>query len=182
MQLQRAELPHLLLIDDDETFCAVLARALENRGFDVLVAHDGASAARVIDTLAPEYAVVDLRLPDMSGLKLVAQIKSLDENARVVVLTGYGSISTAIDAIRLGATSYLTKPANADDIMAAFAPQGPDFGTTPEFQPLSVERVEWEHIQRVLADLKGNISAAARAMNMHRRTLQRKLGKNPPRT
>ena len=182
MQPQRAELPHLLLIDDDETFCTVLARALENRGFNVIVAHDGASAARVIDMLAPEYAVVDLRLPDMSGLKLVAQIKSLDENARVVVLTGYGSITTAIDAIRLGATSYLTKPANADDIMAAFAPQGPDFDMTSELRPLSVERLEWEHIQRVLADLKGNISAAARAMNMHRRTLQRKLGKNPPRT
>ena len=182
MQPQRGELPHLLLIDDDKTFCTVLARALENRGFNVIVAHNGASAARLIDMLAPEYAVVDLRLPDMSGLKLVAQIKNLNESARIVVLTGYGSINTAIDAIRLGATSYLTKPANADDIMAAFTPQGPNFDMAPGSQPLSVERLEWEHIQRVLADLKGNISAAARAMNMHRRTLQRKLGKNPPRT
>jgi two-component system, response regulator RegA len=175
--------PNLLLVDDDTTFCAVLARALDNRGYEVSVAHDGASAAAHIEQRVPQFAVIDLRLPDMSGLRLVARLKNAGQHTRIVVLTGYGSIGTAIDAIKLGATYYLTKPANADEILAAFEQMGPQDGAEPEHhKPVSLNRLEWEHIQRVLVEADGNISAAARALNMHRRTLQRKLGKNPPRT
>jgi two-component system, response regulator RegA len=177
----QAERPNLLLADDDRSFCEVLARALEYRGYAVQVAHDGAAARQVVDATAPEYAVVDLRLPDMSGLKLVDYLKRADEHTSIVVLTGYGSIATAIEAIKLGATHYLTKPTHVDQIMAAFERTAPDpeMGTAPT--PLSVDRLEWEHIQRVLSGFGDNISATARALNMHRRTLQRKLSKHPPR-
>ena len=175
------ERPTLLLVDDDVTFCDVLARALEGRGYEVSVAHDGAAAAALIDERVLEFAIIDLRLPDMSGLKLVSRLKSADEHTRIVVLTGYGSIGTAIEAIKLGATYYLTKPANAEEILAAFDQMGPEFEAEPLRKPVSLNRLEWEHIQRVLVEFSGNISAAARALNMHRRTLQRKLGKNPPR-
>jgi two-component system, response regulator RegA len=175
------ERPSLLLADDDVAFCQVLCRALENRGYCVDIAHDGASALRLIDELQPEYAVVDLRLPDMSGLKVVDRLRVADENTRTVVLTGYGSIATAVEATKLGATYYLTKPANADQITAAFMHQRADPDIDPSMRPLSVDRMEWEHIQRVLTGYDGNISATARALSMHRRTLQRKLSKHPPR-
>jgi two-component system response regulator RegA len=173
--------PSLLLADDDRTFCQVLAKALEARGFAVETAHDGKSALRLIDEMAPEYAVFDLRLPDMSGLKLVERLKAVDAHTNIVCLTGYGSIATAIEAIKLGATHYLTKPANADQVVEAFGHKEPNPAIDTADHHLSVGRLEWEHIQGVLTQHDGNISATSRALNMHRRTLQRKLQKNPPR-
>jgi two-component system, response regulator RegA len=176
-----ADYPSLLLADDDRTFSQVLAKALEARGYAVATAHDGESALRQIDETTPEYAVIDLRLPDMSGLKLVERLKAVDAHTNIVCLTGYGSIATAIEAIKLGATHYLTKPANADQVVAAFGNKAPNPGIDAADHLLSVERLEWEHIQGVLTRHDGNISATSRALNMHRRTLQRKLHKNPPR-
>lgn len=181
MEMHRSERPSLLLADDDRTYCQVLAKAIEARGFAVDTVHDGASALRQIDECAPEYAIVDLHLPDMSGLKLIKHLKRADENTNIVLLTGYASIATAIEAIKLGATHYLTKPSNADQIVAAFEHKQADPDVAPAARPLSVDRLEWEHIQRVLSGFDGNISATARALNMHRRTLQRKLSKHPPR-
>jgi len=181
MDPPRHERPNLLLADDDRTFCQVLTKALEGRGFAVDTVHDGASALRLIEEAAPEYAVVDLRLPDMSGLKLVERLKAVDENTNIVVLTGYGSIATAIEAIKLGATHYLTKPTNADEIEQSFKKRRANADAPLSDRPLSIDRLEWEHIQRVLASFDDNISATARALNMHRRTLQRKLGKRPVR-
>jgi two-component system response regulator RegA len=181
MGIPETERPSLLLVDDDRTLCQVLARALEARGFAVTTAHDGATALQRIEALTPEYAVIDMRLPDVSGLKLVERLNQADEHTRIVVLTGYGSIATAIDAIKLGATYYLAKPADAEQIVAAFQHREPDLGVAPAERPLSVDRMEWEHIQRVLSSVDGNISAAARVLHMHRRTLQRKLNKFPPR-
>ena len=182
MEAHPTERPSLLLVDDDRTLCQVLARALDARGFAVVAVHDGASALQSIVTLAPEYAVVDLRLPDMSGLTVVERLMGADPATRIVVLTGYGSIATAVDAVKLGAIYYLTKPTDADQIVAAFQHREPDAGVPLAERPLSVDRMEWEHIQRVLSSVDGNISAAARALNMHRRTLQRKLNKFPPRS
>lgn len=181
MRRHHSDRPRLLLVDDDPTYCSVLSGALEDRGFDVKAALYGSAGVQLIDSWTPQFAVFDLRLPDMSGLNLVARLNEVATDARIVVLTGYGSITTAIDAIKLGAVYYLTKPANADQILAAFDARCPDPGSAPTTRPVSVSRLEWEHIQRVLVDMDGNISAAARAMNMHRRTLQRKLNKNPPR-
>ncbi|MFZ2649329.1 MAG: response regulator transcription factor [Burkholderiaceae bacterium] len=180
-QAMHSERPHLLLADDDITFCQVLAKAIEARGFDVETVHDGASALRRIDESAPEYAIVDMHLPDMSGLKLIERLKAVDEHTNVVLLTGYASIATAIEAIKLGATYYLMKPSTPDQIVAAFDHKKPDTDIAPAAKPLSVDRLEWEHIQAVLARLGGSISATARALNMHRRTLQRKLNKHAPR-
>ncbi len=181
MEVPRIERPTLLLVEDDRTLSQVLTRALDARGFAVTPVHDGASALQSIRAMAPEYAVVDMRLPDMSGLKVVEQLKLADEHTRIVVLTGYGSIATAIDAIKLGATYYLTKPTDADQIVAAFEQQEAQVDVPLADRPLSVDRMEWEHIQRVLSSVDGNISAAARLLTMHRRTLQRKLNKYPPR-
>jgi two-component system, response regulator RegA len=180
MTASTLEHPNLLLVDDDRVLCQVLSRALTARGYVVDMAHDGASTLRMIDDLAPEYAIIDLRLPDMSGLRVVERLKAADENTKVVVLTGFGSIATAIEAIKRGATHYLTKPTSVDDIVAAFDHRLQPIESTPTDKPLSVDRLEWEHIQRVLNDFDGNISATARALSMHRRTLQRKLSKHPP--
>ncbi len=172
------ERPTLLLVDDDVTFCSVLSRALEKRGFAVTIAHSVEEATPLAQASPPEYAVVDLKMAGASGLTLIRTLHELDPATRIVVLTGYASIATAVEAIKLGATQYLSKPANADEIVAAFGHLA-----SPEIplnaQPPSVERVEWEHIQRVLQENQGNISATARALNMHRRTLQRKLAKRP---
>jgi two-component system, response regulator RegA len=175
------ETPSLLLVDDDEIYCDVLARALEKRGFAVTCAHDVSDALVLIGSRVPEYAVIDLRMPGGSGLDLVAKLTAIDPAIRVVVLTGYASIVTAVEAIKLGATHYLTKPADADQIVAAFSRQNGDVNVPLEETPISVDRMEWEHIQRVLADSNGNISEAARRLGMHRRTLQRKLNKRPAR-
>ena len=175
------ERPSLLLADDDRAFCQVLARALEARGYAVDAVHDGASALSLIAQAMPEFAVVDLRLPDMSGLKLVKRLMEVDEHTNIVVLTGFGSIATAIEAIKLGATHYLTKPTTGDEIEHAFNKKRANAEVALADKPLSVNRLEWEHIQRVLASFDDNISATARALNMHRRTLQRKLSKHPTR-
>ncbi|MCX7626951.1 MAG: response regulator transcription factor [Methylophilaceae bacterium] len=171
--------PTLLLVDDDDTFRTVLASALEKRGFAVTTAPDVAQALLVAEANPPEYAVVDLKMPGPSGLTLVKRLKELDGATRIVVLTGYASIATAVEAIKLGATHYLAKPANADEIVAALHRDAGDDTLPLSVTPLSVERLEWEHIQRVLAEHDGNISATARALSMHRRTLQRKLAKYP---
>ena len=181
MLAMQAEQPSLLLVDDDATFRAVLGMALSKRGFAVSGAADVVEALILATQNPPEYAVVDLKMPGDTGLHLVTQLKQLDENTRIVMLTGYASIATAIEAIKLGATHYLAKPAEVDEIVAALYRDGgnADVGLNPK--PQSVERLEWEHIQRVLTENDNNISATARALNMHRRTLQRKLAKNPVR-
>ena len=173
--------PHLLLVDDDVTFCSVLSKALEKRGFCVSVAHTVAEALNNIQLGAPDYAVIDLKMPDGSGLVLVEALKRHNPAARIVVLTGFASIATAVEAIKLGAVHYLPKPADADEIVAAFGRGRGEIDTQVSAKPLSVERLEWEHIQNVLAENEGNVSATARALNMHRRTLQRKLTKRPAR-
>ncbi|MDR3391265.1 MAG: response regulator transcription factor [Sulfuriferula sp.] len=169
----------LLLVDDDATFCAVLARALSKRGFTVHTAHDVASALEYAELNPPEYAVVDLKMPGETGLRLIAGLHQIDPHTRIVMLTGYASIATAIEAIKLGATHYLAKPAEVDEIVAALHKDDGNADIVTDIRPPSVERLEWEHIQRVLNEHGGNISATARALNMHRRTLQRKLFKNP---
>jgi two-component system response regulator RegA len=172
--------PSLLLVDDDEMLRAVLARALERRSFKVTVAHDYQSALAAAAANPPECAVVDLKLPGGSGLNLVKRLVNL--RARVVILTGYGSIATTIEAIKLGAHYYLTKPAGADAIVAALHHRDPGRSRSPTREkPLSVNRLEWEHINQVLTRNDGNVSATARLLGMHRRTLQRKLSKHPVR-
>jgi two-component system response regulator RegA len=172
------EHPSLLLVDDDTTFCSVLSAALQRRGYAVCSAHSVEQALHILDNFSPEYAVVDLKMSGASGLELVRALHALDAATRIVVLTGYASITTAVEAIKLGATQYLAKPANTDEIVAAFGHQASSSAPL-KAHTASVERLEWEHIQRVLNEHKGNISATARALNMHRRTLQRKLGKHP---
>lgn len=171
--------PTVLLVDDDSTFCHVLAEAFEKRGYAVRVAHNVAEGLERVSEESPEYAVVDLKMPGASGLELVRRLHELDPNTRVVMLTGYASVATAVEAIKLGAVHYLTKPADADEILAAFARIEGDARAPVENRPLSVARLEWEHIQKVLSECDGNISETARRLNMHRRTLQRKLAKRP---
>ncbi|CAN4268609.1 COG4567 Response regulator consisting of a CheY-like receiver domain and a Fis-type HTH domain [Methylophilaceae bacterium] len=173
------ENPTLLLVDDDEEFLSVLAPAMNKRGFLVSTANSAESAFALAEQDPPEYAVVDLKMAGNSGLVLVRQLASLQAGTRIVVLTGYASISTAIESIKLGATHYLAKPVDADEIVAAFGKQNGDTDIELATSPLSVDRLEWEHIQRVLSEHDGNISATARSLNMHRRTLQRKLSKHP---
>lgn len=171
--------PRLLLVDDDETFCSVLKSALEKRHYEVLVANDVKNGILLAEQNLPEYAVIDLRIGHESGLELVKKLISLDEKTVCVVLTGFASIATAVEAIKLGATHYLTKPANTEEIVNALYKNEGDSSVAPSEQPLSIKRLEWEHLQKVLMQHDGNISAAARALNMHRRTLQRKLDKRP---
>jgi two-component system response regulator RegA len=165
----------LLIVDDDTAFRERLVRAMRDRGFEAVGVADYPSAIAAAREESPELAVVDLRLPGESGLSVVRDLKALDSSTVVVVLTGYGSIATAVESMKLGAATYLTKPRNADQIVAAFD------GTQPadEVQAPSLARVEWEHIQRILADCGGNVSQAARVLNIHRRSLQRKLAKRP---
>ena len=176
--------PSILIVDDDEVYRNRLARAFVDRGYDVRTAQDYDSAVAAATADSPEFAVVDLKMPGKSGLELVKALVEIDPATKTVVLTGYGSIATAIDAVRLGATYYLSKPADADDIVAAFAR-----GEAPPLEPParvgdykapSLARAEWEHINRVLSDAGGNISEAARRLGIHRRSLQRKLQKYPP--
>jgi two-component system response regulator RegA len=170
--------PGLLLVDDNENHCWALARAFEKRGYAVKVAHSVAAACGLLEDWYPEYAVVDLRMPGPTGLTLIPRLKAAFADMRIVMLTGYASIGTAVEAIKLGATQYLVKPVDAHTIEAAFHDGGaPAVPTGDEL--LTVERLEWEYIQRVLAEQNGNVSATARALNMHRKTLQRKLNKYP---
>lgn len=170
----------LLLVDDDETFCRVLGAALKKRGFCVSVAHSVEQAIPMAQADPPEFAVVDLKMSGAPGLTLVKALNEIDPTIRIVVLTGYASINTAVEAIKLGATQYLSKPANADEIVAAFG-HAADDNVPIKAQPSSIDDLEWDHIQRVLREHDDNISATARALNMHRRTLQRKLAKPPTR-
>jgi two-component system response regulator RegA len=173
-----AAMPRLLIVDDDATFRAVLERAMRRRGFAVEAAADVEHAIAVARRWAPTHAVVDLRMPGASGLALLPELRRLGDDAlRIVVLTGYASIPTAVEAIKLGATHYLAKPADADDIVAAFASDAGDPSTPIRERPPSIDRVERDHIHHVLTAHGGNVSATARALGMHRRTLQRKLSK-----
>ncbi|MEO1767466.1 response regulator transcription factor [Thiobacter aerophilum] len=169
----------LLLVDDDDTLRRVLSRALGRRGFCVRSASSGEEALAMARADPPAYAVVDLKMTGMSGLALVPQLRALRTDMRILVLTGYASIATAVEAIKLGATHYLAKPADPNEIIAALGRASGDPALPVAAEPLSVDRLEWEHIQKVLAEHDGNISATARALKMHRRTLQRKLAKKP---
>lgn len=169
----------LLLVDDDLTFCRVLAKALEKRGFDVFIATEIASGLELASDHQPDYAVIDLRIGHESGLELVQQLHAQHPSLRILMLTGFASIATAVEAIKLGAIHYLTKPASVDDILQALQREQGDIAVSPAEKTVSVKRLEWEHLQKVLMEHEGNVSAAARALNMHRRTLQRKLGKRP---
>lgn len=169
--------PSVLIVEDDAVLRGRLARAIRERSFEVREAADGETALQLARIDPPEHAVVDLRMP---GLDVVRALKEVDPSTVIVVLTGYGSIATALEAVRLGATHYLTKPADADQILAAFSRADPSRVPPPsETQPPSLARVEWEHINRVLADCRGNVSHAARLLGIHRRSLQRKLAKYP---
>lgn len=170
--------PTLLLVDDDATFRSVLAQALEKRGFSVTTADSVETALPLAQTNPPEFAVIDLKMNGASGLVLVKVLHELDPATRIVMLTGYASIATAVEAIKLGATQYLSKPANADEIVAAFG-HSANADVPLEAHPATVDQLEWEHINRVLQEQNNNISATARVLNMHRRTLQRKLIKRP---
>ena len=169
----------LLLVDDNEHHCWALTRAFEKRGYTVKAAHSAPAACRLLDDWHPDYAVIDLRMPGPTGLTLIPRLKTALPNVRIVVLTGYASIATAVEAIKLGATQYLVKPADADAVESAFHHESADATIPSSDHLLSVERLEWEYIQRVLAEQGGNVSATARALKMHRKTLQRKLGKHP---
>lgn len=169
-----------LVIDDDETFNGVLTRALQRRGLEALGATDGVTAMLLAQQQRPARVVLDLNLGGQSGLALIDPLLSINPDCQIVVLTGYASITTAVDAIKLGAVQYLAKPVEVDAIIAAFEGTAqPNVEELPLVEPLSVDRLEWEHIQRVLHANEGNISATARALKMHRRTLQRKLAKRP---
>ena len=177
--MNREESATLLLVDDSITFCRVLGTALIRRGFSVSIAHSVEEAIPMATDNPPEFAVVDMKMNGASGLVLVKTLHELDPNTRIVVLTGYASINTAVEAIKLGATQYLAKPANADEIIAAFRHEA-DGNVELKTPATNIDMLEWEHIQRVMQEHDNNISATARALNMHRRTLQRKLNKPPP--
>lgn len=169
----------LLLVDDDRAFLIRLERAMKARGFDVRVAASVAEGLEQAKSSPPDYAVVDLRLEDGNGLDVVAQIKELRPDSRVVILTGYGNIATAVTAVKSGAIDYLAKPADADDVFKALMSDN-DSKASPPDNPMSADRVRWEHIQRVYELCDRNVSETARRLNMHRRTLQRILAKRAP--
>ncbi|MAA97267.1 MAG: two-component system response regulator [Stappia sp.] len=171
---------NLLIVDDDRPFQQRLARAMEKRGFVTETADSVREALDKLRIVAPEFAVVDMRLEDGSGLDVVEAIRSRRPEARVVVLTGYGNIATAVTAVKLGAVDYLAKPADADDVLAALTSSDEEKASPPE-NPMSADRVRWEHIQRIYELCDRNVSETARRLNMHRRTLQRILAKRAPR-
>ncbi|NOX73396.1 MAG: ActR/PrrA/RegA family redox response regulator transcription factor [Alphaproteobacteria bacterium] len=170
----------LLLVDDDEPFLRRLARAMEKRGFAPEAVETVAAGKAIATARPPAYAVIDLRLEDGNGLDVVEVLREKRPDARIVVLTGYGAIATAVAAVKIGATDYLSKPADANDVMAALL-AGVDDRPPPPENPMSADRVRWEHIQRVFELCDRNVSETARRLNMHRRTLQRILAKRSPR-
>lgn len=171
---------NLLIVDDDKPFQQRLARAMEKRGFATQTADSVREALEKVGVAAPDFAVVDMRLEDGSGLDVVEAIRARRPDARVVILTGYGNIATAVTAVKLGAVDYLAKPADADDVLAALTSSGEVRAAPPE-NPMSADRVRWEHIQRIYELCDRNVSETARRLNMHRRTLQRILAKRAPR-
>jgi two-component system response regulator RegA len=176
------ELPEdhsLLIVDDDRAFLQRLVRAMELRGFEVRFGHSVAEGLELIRQKAPAFAVVDMRLEDGSGLDVIADLSKSRPEARAIVLTGYGNIATAVSAVKLGAIDYLAKPADADEITDALL-AGTDQKAPPPENPMSADRVRWEHIQRVYELCNRNVSETARRLNMHRRTLQRILAKRAP--
>ncbi|CAM3556483.1 response regulator transcription factor [Parendozoicomonas haliclonae] len=172
----------ILLVDDDPTFCQVLARAMRRRQLDVRVAHDARQGIESLEEFKPDFAVLDLKMDGPSGLSLIEPILDSSPDCKILMLTGYASVATAVAAVKLGAHNYLCKPADADQILAALECEAvTDELPEPAEKRLSVDRVEWEYIQQVMAANDGNISATARQLGMHRRTLQRKLDKHPVR-
>jgi two-component system response regulator RegA len=169
----------ILLVDDDETFTGVLARGFSRRGFVTRTCASAGQALAECSEFRPTHILLDLNMPGTSGLLALPRLLAAAPEAEVVVLTGYSSIATAVEAIKLGAVNYLCKPATIDEILQAFSGAGAPQAADVPADPISVDRLEWEHIQRVLQDHGGNISATARALGMHRRTLQRKLQKRP---
>jgi two-component system response regulator RegA len=171
-----------LVVDDDQAFCQVLSRVLMRQGHSVCIANNGRQAAEHCNNESTiERVILDLKLEQESGLSILVDIKQRLPHAEILILTGYSSISTAVEAIKLGAVNYLCKPASAENIMQAFSASDKPIESISA-TPTSVNRLEWEHIQRVLNDNDGNISATARSLGMHRRTLQRKLQKKPSKT
>jgi len=169
----------LLIVDDDKPFLQRLTRAMEMRGFDVATAESVVDGLSQIKQNPPDYAVVDMRLGDGNGLDVIAALKQLRPDARAIILTGYGNIATAVNAVKVGAIDYLAKPADADDVVAALLTKD-GCKTVPPLNPMSAERVRWEHIQRIYELCGRNVSETARRLNMHRRTLQRILAKRAP--
>jgi len=174
------ERPLLLLVDDDAPLLRSLERAMDRRGFEVLTATGLKEGLNLAHSTKPDFAVIDLRLEDGSGIELVKRLRELHPQIKVVILTGYGNIATAVAAIKAGAMDYLAKPADADDVINALLANGSSLPPPPQ-NPMSADRVRWEHIQRVFEQCNRNVSETARRLNMHRRTLQRILNKRAPR-
>ena len=170
----------LLIVEDDKSFLTRLARAMEARGFSVATAESVADGLLQVEKSPPFYAVVDMRLGDGNGLEVISALKQRRPEARAIILTGYGNIATAVTAVKMGAVDYLAKPADADDVIAALLATGTEKSEPPQ-NPMSADRVRWEHIQRIYEMCNRNVSETARRLNMHRRTLQRILAKRAPR-
>jgi two-component system, response regulator RegA len=182
LSFRQDELPEdrsLIIVDDDRAFAQRLVRAMELRGFEVRGGHSVAEGIELIRARAPAFAVVDMRLEDGNGLDVIAELSRARPDSRAIVLTGYGNIATAVTAVKLGAVDYLAKPADADDVTDALLAPANDKAPPPE-NPMSADRVRWEHIQRVYELCNRNVSETARRLNMHRRTLQRILAKRAP--
>ena len=169
----------LLIVEDDKSFLQRLARAMESRGFTVTTAESVAEGLTQLETASPAFAVVDMRLEDGNGLDVISALKRRRPDARAIILTGYGNIATAVNAVKLGAVDYLSKPVDADDVVAALLALEGRKPEPPE-NPMSADRVRWEHIQRIYELCGRNVSETARRLNMHRRTLQRILAKRAP--
>lgn len=172
---------HILIVDDEDHFAQILSRSLERLGHHTYCAHNFAEALELTKQNPIDWISLDLRLEQESGLNLIGQLHQISQNIRIVILTGFASIPTAVEAIKLGAFNYLHKPATVKELLLAFEGNAETTEVAIEESPMSVERLEWEHIQRVLLENDGNISSTARALGMHRRTLQRKLQKHPSR-
>ena len=169
----------LLIVEDDKSFLQRLARAMESRGFTVTTAESIAEGLARLETASPAFAVVDMRLADGNGLEVITALKRVRPDARAIILTGYGNIATAVNAVKMGAVDYLAKPVDADDVVAALLAHDGVVAEPPE-HPMSADRVRWEHIQRIYELCSRNVSETARRLNMHRRTLQRILAKRAP--
>lgn len=176
-----AESKHVLIVDDEDHFVQILSRSLARLGHHTYCAHNFAEALEITKNNPIDWISLDLRLEQESGLNLISQLHSISQEIRIVILTGFASIPTAVEAIKLGAFNYLHKPATVKELLMAFEGNVETSEIEIEENPMSVERLEWEHIQRVLHENEGNISSTARALGMHRRTLQRKLQKHPSR-